>query len=236
MRKVGFWLGAMLIAGLILFVLKRDSSVPKSADNSRPRVNPAVLKNAPTVNWTNAAVRFQQASVVEKQERLDATSEKKVIVEIVKIPSKYPYIRVETPFAFNSQAQAWQPQRPTEYVADQVLVQLKSGVADAQFATALKSVEGRVIQKHDTGESTMVLIGLPKPTPDAVLDALRQLKKFPEVFQIAEPHLIRRATAVPNDPSYSAEWALRNISAERAWDVQRGSAGVVVAVTDTGVD
>jgi len=90
-----------------------------------------------------------------------------------------------------------------------------------------------VARRH---EATLVLVGLPKPTVGAVPDALRQLTKFPELFQIVEPHLIRRATAIPNDPNYSLEWPLQNISAERAWDIQRGSAGVVVAVTDTGID
>src|SRR5436190_444837 len=196
MRKV-VWLGAMLGAGLILFVLKRDGSAPDPNSSNKARGSlapPAARANAPTLNWTNAATRFQQASVIEKQEGFNAAAQQKVIVEIVRIPSKYPYIRVETSFDFDNQAQAWVPQRPMEYVADQVLVQLKPGVAEQQLAAVLKSVQGRVIQRHNTGEGTLVLVGLPTPTVEAVPDALRQLTKFPELFGIVEPHLIRRAT------------------------------------------
>src|SRR3954470_7683166 len=167
MRKVSFWLGALLGAGLILFVLKRDSAVPHPNSFSKARQSlapPAARANAPILNWTNAATRFPQASLIATQEQFNAAAQQKVIVEIVKIPSKYPYIRVETPFAYDNQAQAWQPQRPIEYVADQVLVQLKPGVAEKQLEAALKGVRGRVIQRHETGESTLVLVGLPKPT------------------------------------------------------------------------
>src|SRR5439155_16805742 len=153
MRKV-VRLGALLGAGLILFVLKRDGSAPDPNSSNKARrslVPPAARANAPTLNWTNGAARFRQASVVEKQESFNATAQQKVIVEIVKIPSKYPYIRVETSFDFDHEALAWLPQRPMEYVADQVLVQLKPGVAEQQLGAALKSGQGRVIQRHNTG-------------------------------------------------------------------------------------
>ena len=54
-------------------------------------------------------------------------------------------------------------------------------------------------------------------------------------------------TALPNDPSFSSEWSLKNtgqtggtpgvdINAERAWDLSTGSRNVVVAVIDSGID
>ncbi len=53
---------------------------------------------------------------------------------------------------------------------------------------------------------------------------------------IAEPNYIVRATATPNDPSYGSLWGMKKIQADLAWDVQKGSAAVVVADIDTGVD
>ena len=81
----------------------------------------------------------------------------------------------------------------------------------------------RPVETIDIAPTLLELMGLPKPTVEAVPDALRQLTKFPELFRIVEPHLFRRATAIPNDPNCSLEWQLQNISAERAWDIQRGS-------------
>src|SRR5262245_288100 len=112
MRRIVFRLGTLLVgAGLILFVLKQDAVVREST-----AVSPdPVLANAPTLNWTNAAVRFVDATVIEGKESFNriltnaATREsatEKVVVEVVKTRSKYPYIRVETHFKFDAQAQA----------------------------------------------------------------------------------------------------------------------------------
>jgi len=69
----------------------------------------------------------------------------------------------------------------------------------------------------------------------AVLEAL-------SVFQRAEGieyvHLNHRKAlaAEPNDPQYDQQWAHRIILSELAWEVQRGTASVVIAVIDTGID
>ena len=202
---------------------------------------PAALTNAPTLNWTNATSRFADATVIERKASFSRvltnaatpSTPEKTIVEVVKIRGKYPYIRVETHFRFDPQAQAWVPQTPIEYVADQVLVELKHG---ADFTNALAEVGGRIVLRHETGESSLVLIGLPKPTIDAVPDAIQRLARFRDTFVIVEPHLIRHASAIPNDPQYSQQWALPKISAPAAWDLTTGNASVVVAVTDSGID
>jgi thermitase len=45
-----------------------------------------------------------------------------------------------------------------------------------------------------------------------------------------------RATWTPNDPRLREQWALQKVGATSAWDVTRGSSGVIVAVVDSGVD
>jgi len=197
---------------------------------------PAALKNARTLNWTNAAAGFREASVIETHESFDAAAQQKVVVQVVKTRGKYPHIRVETPFAFDPQAQAWIPQRPIEYVADQVLVQLKPGITQQQLAGALAKVEGRIVQQHAAGDSSLVLIGLPKPTADAVRNAIERLAPLRELFDVVEPHAIRRASATPDDPQFYQQWALQRISAPAAWDIQTGKGNVVVAVVDSGID
>jgi len=42
--------------------------------------------------------------------------------------------------------------------------------------------------------------------------------------------------ALPNDPFYNQEWGMEKIQALDAWDQSTGSADVLVAVLDTGID
>ena len=72
-------------------------------------------------------------------------------------------------------------------------------------------------------------------------EALARLRADPDV-EYAEPDRRRYLHAVPNDPQYTGQWYLQTISrgasaldAETGWDVTSGTAGVVVAVLDTGV-
>ena len=39
-----------------------------------------------------------------------------------------------------------------------------------------------------------------------------------------------------SDPYYKKQWYLQEIRAEEAWSVSKGSAAIVVAIIDTGVD
>ncbi len=79
---------------------------------------------------------------------------------------------------------------------------------------------------------TLVLVGI--------------LRNLPEV-EYAEPNYYRYLNVLPDDPSFSSQWALDNqgqtggtvdadIDAPEAWDVTTGSAEVVVAVIDSGID
>lgn len=62
----------------------------------------------------------------------------------------------------------------------------------------------------------------------ASLEGLRQIRW-------SEPNFIRRTFAVPNDPFYAHQWNLTAINLPKAWLRSQGSAGVVVAVVDTGI-
>jgi subtilisin family serine protease len=51
-----------------------------------------------------------------------------------------------------------------------------------------------------------------------------------------EPNYIFKPLATPVDPQYPAQWHLPRINAPAAWDTTTGSASVVIAVIDSGID
>ncbi len=66
------------------------------------------------------------------------------------------------------------------------------------------------------------------------------------LVEYAEPIYIYSIATAPNDPYYNAsgtwgqqyddQWGLKNIQAEKAWNISRGNNNTIVAVIDTGVD
>ena len=79
---------------------------------------------------------------------------------------------------------------------------------------------------------------------------LKELSSNPDI-EYAEPNFTEKLQAVPNDQLFQLQWALSNsgqsvqavygnsgadIKAESAWDICRGTSGVIIAVLDTGVD
>ena len=68
-----------------------------------------------------------------------------------------------------------------------------------------------------------------------VADAVREFENDPEV-EYAEPNYRVEALVVPGDPAYTQLWGMEKINAPAAWDTTTGSAEVVVAVIDSGID
>ncbi len=70
--------------------------------------------------------------------------------------------------------------------------------------------------------------------------ALDRLREDPGVEFVSIDHRRYVHATTPNDALFSNQWYLRNteisaVNAFNAWDIERGSAGIVVAVLDTGV-
>jgi subtilisin family serine protease len=51
----------------------------------------------------------------------------------------------------------------------------------------------------------------------------------------AEPDHLRLADLVPSDASWVLQWNMQQVDAPRAWDLQTGDPGAIIAVIDTGV-
>ena len=72
------------------------------------------------------------------------------------------------------------------------------------------------------------------PAGTDVVQLTEKLSKLPDV-KFAEPDLIGEIRFIPNDTRFSEQWALPMIDAEGAWDLERGTASVLIGITDTGI-
>jgi len=87
---------------------------------------------------------------------------------------------------------------------------------------------------------SLAIVKLDLPVTASNIEAALLRLRADSRVAFAEPDRRRYAHAVPNDPLYAGQWYLKAtqasaVRAEAAWDSSTGSAGVVVAVLDTGI-
>jgi serine protease len=70
----------------------------------------------------------------------------------------------------------------------------------------------------------------------SVTQIINRYRSQPDVEYAQPDYLYHPQTTTPNDPMFSQQWALTNMSLPKAWDITKGSPDVKVAVIDTGVD
>ncbi|MFH1150482.1 MAG: DUF5719 family protein [Actinomycetota bacterium] len=138
-----------------------------------------------------------------------------------------------------SSAMAGQPAgpavpRPGRYAPGEVLVRFREA-AGAGAAESMLSGLGARRAKRLT-ESGIELLEVPGGVDEAI-EALRASG----LVYYAEPNYLRSADYTPNDPNFGWQWNLddpvndADINMPAAWDNQKGSPTVVVAVLDTGI-
>jgi len=120
-----------------------------------------------------------------------------------------------------------------------LMVRLADGVS-ADWNTLLPQLGARIGASLSVvraiGDVWVLQLGQPV-RGDTLAAFAAQVQGDPAV-RFADPVLRRFPKAVPNDPFYGNQWALWDpvggVNAPAAWDIQTGSAGVVVGVIDTG--
>lgn len=77
---------------------------------------------------------------------------------------------------------------------------------------------------------------------EVTLQAINKLQADPRVKGAWKNRILRPlrqtggATAIPNDPRFGDQWNLQQINMPRAWTLEKGQDGVILAVVDTGLD
>jgi thermitase len=117
-----------------------------------------------------------------------------------------------------------------EFKPGEVLVKFKSHVSIDSINTVLERFGATRLQTLD-----VVDVQVWQVQEDQELAIVEQLKADPMV-EYAEPNYRYYALGTPNDPGFSQQWGLTNVQAPAAWDITTGSASVIIAIIDTGID
>jgi len=117
-----------------------------------------------------------------------------------------------------------------EFVAGELLVRFRAGVSASAVQNAPARYDAAYVRS--LYDSPVQLWRVPQGQE---LVLIERLKADPAV-EYAEPNYLYHAIASPNDPSYSKQWAHTRIQSAAAWDISTGSASIVVAILDTGID
>lgn len=138
------------------------------------------------------------------------------------------------------------------YATDVVLVKLRQSAqpssrqAYPSVLTGLVAVQVKQLfpegqARNTTDRSATNTVGLDRiyrvrlqPGSD-VESVVKSLSVDPSV-EYAEPDYVAQRAGVPNDPRLGEQWALNRIQIEPAWNVITGTANIVIAVVDSGID
>ncbi len=135
--------------------------------------------------------------------------------------------------------------RQDAFVAGEVLVKPREGVAPDAFFTALRAI-GAASWRPIHGSAYWVA-RLPSPDLDTQPRALAALAGRSDVVAAAEGNGLGAGCLVPDDPRFSAQYSLQNtgqnggvvgadVRMVPAWDIRHASPAVLVAVLDNGFD
>lgn len=121
----------------------------------------------------------------------------------------------------------------TTYAPHELVVRFEPTTTRPERNRVLAELGVRVLERST--RPGLVRLRLPAASP--VERTAAALERRPDV-RWAEPNHRYEPVATPSDPKYldNTLWGLNKIHAPEAWDLTTGSAGITVAVVDTGVD
>jgi len=117
-------------------------------------------------------------------------------------------------------------------IEGEILVRFKPGVKPKRVR--------QIFSKHSLVQRKLIekvqgyLMKIPKEK--TIEEMIEELKKDPDVIY-AEPNFtLQSLSTAPNDEYFDRQWATKKIELDNAWDLEKGSADVTIAVIDSGID
>ena len=129
------------------------------------------------------------------------------------------------------------PKTALEYASNESHVELVIGLHqeranNKELTVALAQEKSYVTNELSlNGKTRSIAVNVPK---DRVSNLIENLMNNKDV-EYLEPNWKIKTDAIPNDAGWLNQWGPLKIQATSAWDTQKGSKAVLVAVVDTGI-
>lgn len=117
-----------------------------------------------------------------------------------------------------------------QYIADELLIKPKQGVARQKIDNIIKSFGAST--EDEIPQIRVKRIKVPSHAAEKVQ---RALSRNPYI-EFVEKNYIAKPFGVPDDPYYGKQWYLGTIWAPEGWGITTGSAEIPIAIIDSGVD
>jgi len=114
--------------------------------------------------------------------------------------------------------------------SERLIVKFKPGTSSSDIAEVHKRVGANVEATiSQIGVQVVTIPGGQRASKIASYSMQREVS-YVEVDSVAQ------AADVPNDTYFNLQWGLTKVKAPQAWDITKGSGGVVIAILDSGID
>lgn len=168
-------------------------------------------------------------------------------VRIVEADFKYPNLRLEEVVTTDPETGLEAVTLIRASVADHLMLGLKPGTDEERAADVVRKL-GYEVRAIEPGSYILAVLPMFDTAKDHT-QAAADLASLEEFINHAEPDYLVFPCVTPNDPAYSQGkmWGLHNpgtsadstrdadIDAPEGWDIRKDAPGIVVAVTDTGI-
>lgn len=220
---------ATLVSSLYLQTIPELSVVPLPPDS-------------PASDHPVERVTAQGKILAENIERTETGWQR---TRLVKSPIKSRLLRVEEDWQWDAVSRSWVAYRRDLYLADQLIVKVQAGTAKADLE---KSVDALGMKVNSVVAPDTYTLKLSEASLSAAPEAIKSIKtKLVGRIETAEEDGIGFGAGVPNDPSFTNQWALLNtgqsggaigadIGITNFWDILGNAPGVVIAVLDSGLN
>ncbi len=150
---------------------------------------------------------------------------------------KYPLIVTEQFYNTNNVTVATAPTKVFKYVADHILVKVKSVFSEQQLIALCKKYD--LVVREKLPEQDMYLLGSDTVDIGTARNMVMLFNSFTGIVEYAElDSIIELQDNNPNDHYFTngVMWSRTKIDCPKAWDLSVGTGGVIVAIVDSGID